>query len=250
MWSDWLVFCDYGFQSLCPWWRRIRGLWRLPDGPDWLKGKLGLVLMGWAKLSKSLTLFSVEGWGCVPSLLFDLRPNYGGGNEDNGDLLQKVPCLQSSTQCPQPCSRPPPTHTSARDSWTLTGKSGSVSCGVTASFSWVLVHTRFCLCPPIVCFPVLYKFWLLYSGINGNLLQEGLCHAQVYCTQSPCSSPLLTHTFAGDTQVQFCLSLWDLWVLVHTRFVWALWASLAGMGFHSKRDFTPPTTLMGLFLCP
>ena len=30
----------------------------------------------------------------------------------------------------------------------LTGKSGSVSCGVTAPFSWVLVHTKFCLCPP------------------------------------------------------------------------------------------------------
>ena len=30
------------------------------------------------------------GGGYVPSLLFDLRPNYGGGNEDNGDLLQKV----------------------------------------------------------------------------------------------------------------------------------------------------------------
>ena len=27
-------------------------------------------------------------------------------------------------------------------SWTLTGKSGSVSCGVNAPFSWVLVHTR------------------------------------------------------------------------------------------------------------
>ena len=26
---------------------------------------------------------------------------------------------------------------------TLTGKSGSVPCGVTASFSWVLVHTKF-----------------------------------------------------------------------------------------------------------
>ena len=37
---------------------------------------------------------------------------------------------------------PPP------DSWTLPGKSGSVSCGVTAPFSWVLVHTKFCLCPP------------------------------------------------------------------------------------------------------
>ena len=39
-----------------------------------------------------------------------------------------------------------------------------------------------------------------------------------------------------------------LWVLVHTRFVWALWASLAGKGFDSKHDFTPPTILLGLFL--
>ena len=42
-------------------------------------GKLGLALMGRAMLSKSLIQFSVGGWGCVPSLLFDLRPNYGGG---------------------------------------------------------------------------------------------------------------------------------------------------------------------------
>ena len=33
-------------------------------------------------------------------------------------------------------------------------------------------------------------------------------------------------------------------------FVWALWASLAGMGFHPKCNFTPPTILLGLFLCP
>ena len=45
-----------------------------------------------------------------------------------------------------------------RDSWTLMRKSGSVSCGVTAPFSWVLVHTRFCVCPPSVCSPVLCKF--------------------------------------------------------------------------------------------
>ena len=59
-----------------------------------------------------------------------------------------------------------------------------------------------------VC-PVLCKFWWLYGGVNGNLLQEGLCHTQVYCTQSPCpcGSPLLTHTSAGDTQTQFWLSL-------------------------------------------
>ena len=162
--------------------------------------------------SKFLIQFSVDGEGCVPSLLFDLRPNYGGGNEDNGDLLQKVLCKQGSTQCPRPCSRPPPTHAFARDSRTLTGMSGSVSCGVTSPFSWVLVCTRFCLCPPRVCFPSPIKFWWLYGGVNGDLLQEGLCHTQVCCTQSPCSRPLLTRTSTGDTQIQFWLSLCGLGV--------------------------------------
>ena len=86
--------------------------------------------MGGAMLSKSLIQFSVDGQGCVPSLLFDLRLNYGGGNEGNDDLLQKVPCC---AQCPWPC-RAALTLTSGRDSWTLTGKAGSVSCEVTAPF--------------------------------------------------------------------------------------------------------------------
>ena len=53
--------------------------------------------------------------------------------------------------------------------------------------------------------PVLCTFWWLYGGVNGDLLQEGLCHTQVFCTQSlcPCGRPLLTRTFAGDTQTQF-----------------------------------------------
>ena len=91
-------------------------------------------------LCKSVIQFSVDGQGCVPSLLFDLRPNYGGGNEDNGDFLQKVTRVHCHTQCPQPSSRPPLTYVSARDSWILMGKSGSVSYGVIALFSWVLVH--------------------------------------------------------------------------------------------------------------
>ena len=36
--------------------------------------------MGRAMLNKHLTQFSVQGQGCVPSLLFNLRPNYGGDN--------------------------------------------------------------------------------------------------------------------------------------------------------------------------
>ena len=113
-------------------------------------GIWGLVLLGRVMLSKSLIQFSLEGWGCVSSLLFGLRPNYGRYNKDNGDLFQKNLCTYCCIQFPWPLSRPLSTHASAGDSWTLTGKSGSVSCGVTAPFSWVLVCTRFCLYPPSV----------------------------------------------------------------------------------------------------
>ena len=51
--------------------------------------------------------------------------------------------------------------------------------------------------------PVLCKFWWLYGGVHGNLLQEGLCYSQVCCTQSPCpcGRPLLTRTTRGDAQI-------------------------------------------------
>ena len=58
------LYCD--FQSVCPLVEKIRGLWKLPDGRHWLKGNLGLVLLGWAMISKSLIQFSVERWGSLP----------------------------------------------------------------------------------------------------------------------------------------------------------------------------------------
>ena len=48
---------------------------RLMEASRWERlngGRLGLVLMGGAKLSKSFIQFSVDGWCCVPSMLFDL----------------------------------------------------------------------------------------------------------------------------------------------------------------------------------
>ena len=58
--------------------------------------------------------------------------------------------------------------------------------------------------------PVQCKFWWFYGGVNGDLLQEGLCHAQVCCIQSPCpcGRPLLTRTSTGDTQTVLAQSLW------------------------------------------
>ena len=111
-------------------------------------GELGLVLIGGAILSKSLIQFSIDVQSYIPTLLSDVRPNYGRSNEDNGHLLQKVLCIHCYVQRPWPCSKPQSTHASTGDTWTLTGKSGSVSCGITAPFFWVLVHTRFRLCPP------------------------------------------------------------------------------------------------------
>ena len=144
--------------------------------------------------------------GCVPSLLFDLRPKYGGGNEDNGKLLQKVRCTHCLPQCLQPCSRPPPTHTSARDSWTHTGLGQSLAGSLLLSPGCWCAQGLVCALQKSVS-PVLCKFWQLYGGVNGELLQEGLCHTQVCCTQSPCGRLLLTRTSKEDTQTQFWLSL-------------------------------------------
>ena len=115
--------------------------------------------------------------------------------------------------------------------------------------------TRFCLCPPRIYFPVLCMFWQLYDGVNGGLLQEGLCHTWVCCTQNPCpcgveqsTADLYLHRRWSDTV--FSQSLWGLWVVMCTRFVLALWMSLAGMRFDSKCKFAPPVVLLGLLLCP
>ena len=118
-----------------------------PDfGGNWI------LFDAWTMISKYLIQSYVDGWGCVSSLLFGLRPNYGR-DRDHGGLLQKNLCTYSCIQCLWPCSRPLLTLVSARDSWSLTEKSGSVSCGDTLPFSWLVVSTRFCLHPPWVYLP-------------------------------------------------------------------------------------------------
>ena len=139
-----------------------------------------------AMLNKYVMQFSIGGQSCVSSLQFDLRPDYGGGNEDNGSYLQKDLCMHCHTQCPQPCNRPlltQPPPKILRHSWASLNQSlvGSL-----------LLSPECCCAQGFVCVfkecvsPVLCKFWLLYGGVNGDLLQECLCHSQVGYTQSPC----------------------------------------------------------------
>ena len=109
------------------------------------------------------------------------------------------PTLQWATANPHFCQR-------------LLDTDGQVWFSLLWSHCSFLLHPGvpgFCLCPPRVCFPSPVYILVALWQINRYLLQEGLCHMQVYCTQSPCacSSPLLTCTSAGDTQTQFCLSI-------------------------------------------
>ena len=177
-------------------------------------------------LSKSLIQFSVEWWGCVPSLLFDLRPNYGVGNEENGDLLQKVQISAPNPAAGHPWPTPPlesPGHSRARLGQSLMGSL------LLSPRSWC-PQGSVCALQESVS-PILCKFWCLCGGVNGDLLQEGLAHTQVCCTQSPCSRPLLTHLYLlrRHSDTVLAQSLWDLWswcaqaMFEPSEHLWQVW---------------------------
>ena len=66
------------------------------------EGETGPCSDGGAMLSKSLIQFSVDGWGWVPSLLFDLRPNYGGGSE--GTSFKRSHAGTATLSAPNPAA--------------------------------------------------------------------------------------------------------------------------------------------------
>ena len=68
-------------------------------------------------------------------------------------------------QCSCPCCEPLLTHASSEDPPTLAGSFGSVSCGVTTPFLWVLVCTRVSLCPPRLEPLVPLVLWKFYNQV-------------------------------------------------------------------------------------
>ena len=135
------------------------------------------------------------------------------------------------------CCRP----TSLLETLGHTGKSGSVSCGVTVSAvspgSWC---TRGFVCAlQESVSPVLCKFWRFYSRVNGDILEKGWCHQALWlpgllysvpltprqCTTNPCSPEA-----PGLAQASLAQSLWG-----HCSF-------LPGPGAH-KVLFVPSKSL-------
>ena len=250
MWSVWVVFCDCGFHSVCPLMVKDK---RLMEASWWkrLSGKVGLILMGGAILSKSLIQLSIDRRSCVFSLLFDWGQTMVEVMKIMATSFKRsyactapfsAPTLQQVTAGPCLCQRVLVTHGQVWVS-SLWGYCSILLSPGEHKFLFVLSKSLF----PQSC-----KFWWLYGGVNGDLLQEGLCHTQVSCIQSPCpcDRPLLTHSLQETlkrSKTGLAQSLWGL--LVCTGFVWALRTVLAGIRFDSKHDFTPPTILLGLLLC-
>ena len=81
------------------------------------------------------------GWAVFPPCCLVWGQTMVGVKMGDGDLLPEDLCRYCCIQCPWPCSRPLLTHASAKDSWTLTGKSGSYQ------------HNWFYICYHLLDFP-------------------------------------------------------------------------------------------------
>ena len=163
--------------------------------------------------------------------------------------------MHCRTQCPHPAAghhQPMPPPETSGHSWACLGQSlvGSL---LLSPGPWG-TQGSICALPESVS-PVLCKFWWLCGGLNCDLLQEGLCQTQVYCTQSPCphSSPLLTHSSSGDTQTQVCLSLCGIsgsWctqgMFEPSEHLWRVW----GLILNSISHTHTPHHLSGAFPLP
>ena len=148
MWSVWLVFCDCGFHYVCPLMdkiKRLRGSFRMGEsdwGGNW-------VLFWWAgpcSVNLSSNFLLMDGsvfslccltWGQTMVEVMKIMATSFKRLLSTKGYSESRSVHTLLTQCPRPCSRPLPTYASPRDSWTLMGKSGSASCGVTSPFSWV-----------------------------------------------------------------------------------------------------------------
>ena len=118
-------------------------------------------------------------------LCFLLVTYYGGGNEDNGTSFKRSHAGTTNLSAPNPAADncwPMHLPETPGHSWASLGQSlvGSL---LLSPKSWC-AQVSVCALQESVS-PVPCKFLRLYGGVNGDLLQEGLCHIQLYCTQSP-----------------------------------------------------------------
>ena len=114
------------------------------------------MLLWWAELSKPLFCLSADGWDLVPSLLvvwpevtqhWSIPGSLVGLMVDSGRVHTKEFFPELLLPVSLSLGEPQPPPASAGDPPTPAGRSGSVSCGVTAPSPRVPMHTLPCVCP-------------------------------------------------------------------------------------------------------
>ena len=141
-------------------------------------------------------------------------------------------------QCCHPCGEPLLTYTSTGSLPTLPGSFSSVSSRVIAPFLWVLVCTRFCLCPPRVESlhpPVLWKF---YNQILLHFKSRFPGNSQSLCGISKVGSLTWGSEPSQWWEIFFCIIV--LQFVGHTPSGYEIWF------YH---HCVPPTILLQLILC-
>ena len=115
-------------------------------------------------------------------------------------------CIYCYTHCPQPWRRPPPTHASAGDSWTLWASLGQSLWGHCSfllspgAHKVLFVPSKSLFPSPVQVLAALWwgQWWPPLRGLSTQV-----CWTQ---SSSPYGSPLLTRTSTGDAQTQSWLS--------------------------------------------
>ena len=184
-----------------------------PPGSS-VHGILQARILEWVAImfSKSFLQFSVGGWGCVPSLLFTWGQTMVEVKKIMATSIKRSHACTATLSAPRPASGhrwPRPPREAPGHLWASLGQSlvGSL---LLSPGSWCIQGSVFAYQESVSqsCVSSCGSM----AGFCGDLLQGGLCHTQVCCIQSPCpyGSPLLISTSTGDTQTQFCLSLWGV----------------------------------------
>ena len=160
MWSDWLVFCDCGFQSVCPLMEKDK---RLMEA-SW-----------WERLTEGETGSCSDGWGHAQKIFnpvlcwwLELPPCYLPGSQTMVEVMKimaasfKRPHAHTATpSAPDPAAghhRPSPLPETPGHSWTSLGQSlvGSL---LLSPGSWC-TQGSVCVLQESIS-PVLCKFWQL-----------------------------------------------------------------------------------------
>ena len=126
---------------------------------------LSITLLYWGMLSKSLIQFSVEGQGCVPSLLFDLRQTMVEEMKIMSTSFERSHACTATLSALNPAAGhrwPMPLPETPGHSWARLGQS-LIGSPLLSPGSWCTQGSACALQESVS--PVLCKFWWLYGGL-------------------------------------------------------------------------------------